>query len=130
MVCPLLNSNILNQLKMMAYNFLWNNKPDRMKRCETELRIEKGGLNMPDIETFWLSLKLTWSRRLMSPSCLWQKILHVNLLFCNHDMVDIWFGGPTLLRKVAGKMPNDFWKEIYFCYHYGRSSLLTPLLFL
>ena len=67
---------------------------------------------MPDIETFWLSLKLTWSRRLMSPSCLWQKILHVNLLFCNHDMVDIWFGGPTLLRKVAGKMSNDFWKEI------------------
>ena len=112
MVCPLLDHNILKDLKKMAYNFLWNNKPDRMKRCETELPLDKGGLSMPDIESFWLSLKLTWSRRLMSPSCLWQKILQANLLYCNHDMKDVWFGGPTLLRKVAGKMSNNFWKEI------------------
>ena len=112
MVCPLLNHNILKDLKKMAYDFLWKNKPDRMKRCETELRTDKGGLNMPDIETFWLSLKLTWSRRLMAPSCMWQKILEANLLYCNHEITDIWFGGPTLLKKMSEKISNNFWKEI------------------
>ena len=26
--------------------------------------------------------------------------------------MDIWFGGPTLLRKVSSKLTNNFWKEI------------------
>ena len=112
MVCPLADPNILKELKTMAYNFLWKNKPDRIKRSEAELPIEKGGLNMPDIETFWSSLKLTWSRRLMLPDCLWQKILKANLLYVNHDMMDIWFGGPMLLNLVAEKITNQFWKEI------------------
>ena len=112
MVCPLINSNILQELKKMAFNFLWKNKPDRIKRCEAELPIDRGGLNMPDIETFWHSLKLTWTRRLMLPSGMWYKILQANLLYSNHDVTDIWFGGPTLLRKIANKLSNDFWKEV------------------
>ena len=48
----------------------------------------------------------------MGPSCLWQKILQANLLYINHDLMDIWFGGPTLLRKVSSKLTNNFWKEI------------------
>ena len=112
MVCPLIDPNILQELKSMAFKFLWNNKPDRMKRCEAYLPVDKGGLNMPDIEIFWSSLKMTWARRLMTPSCLWQKILNLNLLYVNHDIGDIWYGGPTLLSAVAEKLSNNFWKEI------------------
>ena len=101
MVCPLQDSNILQDLKKMAFNFLWKNKPDRLKRCEAELPIDRGGLNMPDIETFWQSLKMTWSRRLLSESGLWHKILQTNLLYCNHDLRDIWFGGPSLLNEIG-----------------------------
>ena len=67
----------------------------------------------PDLKTFWSSLKLTWSRRLMSPNCFWQKILNLNLLFINHEMKDIWFGGPTMLRNIANKLSNIFWKELF-----------------
>ena len=112
MVCPLQDTNTLQDLKKMAFKFLWKNKPDRIKRCEAELPIERGGLNMPDIETFWKSLKMTWSRRLLSESSLWHKILQANLLYCNHDLRDIWFGGPTLLEKISNKFSNLFWKEI------------------
>ena len=72
----------------------------------------KGGLNLPDLEAFWASLKMSWSRRLMAPSCLWQKILELNLLYINHSMQDIWAGGPKLLNIIASKLSNSFWKEI------------------
>ena len=48
----------------------------------------------------------------MSPSCLWQTILQLNLLHINYEMGDIWHGGPTLLNIIAEKFTNLFWKEI------------------
>ena len=33
-------------------------------------------------------------------------------MYINHDMGDIWFGGPTLLRLISDKLSNLFWKEI------------------
>ena len=96
----------------MTFHFFWNGMPDRLKRCNVTLPHLKGGLNLPDLETFWASLKLTWARRLMYPNCLWQKILSLNLMYVNHNMGDIWFGGPTRLHAVAEKLSNLFWKEI------------------
>ena len=78
MVCPLTDLNNLNELKNMTFRFLWKGKPDRIKREDSYLPVSMGGLNMPDIECFWSSLKMSWARRLMSPSCLWQKILQLN----------------------------------------------------
>ena len=66
---------------------------------------------MPNIEQFWDSLKLSWSRRLMSSEGIWQKILQLNLLYNNYDMADIWYGGPTLVQKISEKMTNLFWRE-------------------
>ena len=112
MVCPLTDLNNLKELKNMTFRFLWKGKPDRIKREDSYLPVSMGGLNMPDIECFWSSLKMSWARRLMSPSCLWQKILQLNLLHINYDMGDIWYGGPTLLNIIAEKLTNLFWKEI------------------
>ena len=81
LVCPHISPNVLKELTLMSFKFLWRNKPDRMKRIDVVLPYEKGGLNMPDIETFWSSLKLSWTRRLMARDCLWQKILQLNLIF-------------------------------------------------
>ena len=66
---------------------------------------------MPNIEQFWDSLKLSWSRRLMSSEGIWQKILQLNLLYNNYEMADIWYGGPTLVQKISEKMTNLFWRE-------------------
>ena len=112
MVCPLLDHSLLTKLKNMSFNFLWNGKPDRMKRTESCLPAEKGGLSMPDIEAFWASFKMTWARRLTAPNCLWQKILQLNLLYVDHDIEELWYGGPTLLRKISNKLSNPFWKEV------------------
>ena len=112
LVCPHIETNIMKDLISSSFSCLWKNKPDRMKRCDATLTLEKGGLNMPDIVKFWASLKLSWSRRLMQNDCLWQKILQLNLLAAGHDLTDIWFGGPSLLKGIALKLDNLFWREI------------------
>ena len=48
----------------------------------------------------------------MAPNCLWQKILKLNLFYVDYDMGDLWYGGPTLLKKISDKLSNPFWKEV------------------
>ena len=46
LVCPHLGTENLAKLKNMIFKFLWNNKPDRMKREQVMLPVQKGGLNL------------------------------------------------------------------------------------
>ena len=46
------------------YNFLWDGKPDKIKRETITQDYEHGGLKMTDIETFIWSLKAGWVKRL------------------------------------------------------------------
>ena len=82
-----------------------------MKRSKSAIPCEKGGLKMPRIEPFWNSLKISWSRRLISTNSLWLKLLQLDLLENNFDLFDIWYGGPSLLNKISDKLKNSFWKE-------------------
>ena len=51
LVCPHVTTDMLNELTVMSFKFLWKNKPDRMKRVDTMLPLNKGSLIMPDIGT-------------------------------------------------------------------------------
>ena len=111
LVCPHMGTDNVGKLKSLIFKFLWNNKPDRMKRKHAMLPTSRGGINLPDLEMFWASLKMSWARRLMTSSGLWQKILELNLLYADHDIDDVWFGGPTKIKLIASKISNIFWKE-------------------
>ena len=112
LVCPHLGQDRANLLNKLSYQFLWSNKPDRVKRTEAVLPVKYGGLNMPDIKTFWESLKCTWARRLMSYGTAWHKVLQANLLSCGLDFNEFLFSGPNELNKCALKLTNYFWKEV------------------
>ena len=111
LVCPHMEADHSLKLRNLIFGFLWKNKPDRIKRSYAMLPIDKGGLNLPDLEKFWASLKMSWARRLMKPDCLWQKILSLNLIYIDHNLEEIWFGGPKKLKIISGKLSNLFWKE-------------------
>ena len=112
LVCPHLGEEKANLVSKMSYNFLWNNKPDRMKRSEAILPVQQGGLNMPEIRTFWESLKCSWARRLMNYGTAWHKILQANLLACNVEITELFYSGPNELKKIASNLKNEFWKEV------------------
>jgi hypothetical protein len=46
------------------YSFIWNGKPDKVKRLTLLGDYEKGGLNMVDINSYFKSLKVSWGKRL------------------------------------------------------------------
>ena len=54
----------INRLEKSMYNFLWDGKPDKIKRETITQDYDHGGLKMIDIETFIWSLKAGWVKRL------------------------------------------------------------------
>ena len=91
----------MKELTSESYKFLWSGKPDRIKKSIATLPVATGGLNMPNIEQFWNSLKISWVRRLASSESAWVKILQVELQEINYDIREIWYKGPEDFSKIA-----------------------------
>jgi uncharacterized membrane protein len=50
----------------IAYQFIWHNKPDKIKRQTLIAEYEKGGLKMIDICSFLKAQKAMWVKRFMT----------------------------------------------------------------
>lgn len=55
----------LKRIEKIMYNFLWDGKPERIKRDILIGEYEKGGLKMIDIQLFIKSLKVSWIKRIL-----------------------------------------------------------------
>ena len=55
-------------LKKIMFNFLWDKKPDKIKRDIITQDYKDGGLKMIDIEMFLNSLKSSWRKRILDTS--------------------------------------------------------------
>lgn len=60
MVLPNPPDHYLNELNKLFFNFIWNSKPDKVKRSVLCNGKANGGLNMLDVYTFATSLKTRW----------------------------------------------------------------------
>ena len=67
---------ILNDLNKLLFNFIWDGKPDKIKREQICTNKLKGGLNMTKIYNFEKSLKLNWLKQIFTGSTkIWLYIL-------------------------------------------------------
>ena len=94
----------LKQLIRTIYSFIWENKPDKIKREILCLEHKFGGLKMLDIEEYIKGLKLTWVRRLLKNNTKLKKLIESTE---NIDIEKLVFLGPP------NKCKNPFWKEIF-----------------
>ena len=62
--------NIIKQINKIIFGFLWN-KRDRIKRKTIIAKLEKGGLNLVDIEAKINALKATWVSKLLTCDSSW-----------------------------------------------------------
>ena len=53
------HDNCVKDLQKICFQFVWNGKQDRIARKMTIKDVKSGGLNIPDIKTYILALKLT-----------------------------------------------------------------------
>ena len=75
------NHTAIKDINVMFYNFLWNDKGDKIKRNIMINDYSEGGLKMIDIASFNRSLKATWIKKYLDKeSCgSWKAFLTQNL---------------------------------------------------
>ena len=98
----------IKQLNSRLFAFLWNNKPDKIKRNYVTQDYTNGGLRMVNIECFIESLKLTWMNRLFkSESQPWLQLFEKTI----SPISKLALYGSTWCDLLINKTQNEFWKE-------------------
>ena len=111
LVVPSLTKNDLQKLEKIFFNFLWSNKTAKVSKVDCYKPLNKGGLAMVDVATFWQSLKCSWTRRLLATDAFWPKILEKNLEQLNLTTNELLFSGPSTLITISKKISNKFWQN-------------------
>ena len=66
LVLPDTDKDLIKKLETSLFAFLWDNKPDKIRRDDTKLEQKQGGIGMPDVLKFWTAFKFSWLRRLLT----------------------------------------------------------------
>jgi hypothetical protein len=70
----------IEQIIELAFGFLWNKKPDKIKRKTIISTYEDGGLRMTEIKSFIKAQKVMWIKRFLSPEkASWKALLNLCL---------------------------------------------------
>ena len=75
------DQNCINKIKKLMFQFLWDNKPEKISRDKIIQDYCHGGLKMLDIDKFIQSLKCSWVKRLkFRPYSKWVQLYETMLL--------------------------------------------------
>ena len=114
MSIPLPGKGFCENLNKKLYNFVWDDKPEKIKCVILSQNKVNGGLKMPNIVNFIDALKCTWIRRiLVSPNRPWVRLFESSYCSLN-DLINY---GPRWGIKVKDNIQNDFWKEIFLTWN-------------
>ena len=101
---PSPKENIINQLVSKIYSFIWDNKPDKVKRQVLSQNCDMGGLKMLNIKMYIKGLKLSWIRRII------KKDLKITKVLLSSEKIDI----TQLLNSGHKKqLNNPCWEEVF-----------------
>ena len=113
----------LKILNKSIFNFIWNSKVEKVKRCTLTQDYSQGGLRMIDVTKQILSFRLRWLGRLLDDSeGPWKNMCHywynciggINLLLhCNYD---------HKLLDLRGVQLPDFYLEILQAWNYVKNN--------
>ena len=114
LIClPSPSLKLSKEINKLFYNFLWNEKPDQIKRIIAQQTFVKGGLDMIDFKLFDESLKISWIRRLTESEAAWTKIVKKAYPF----LFNIPKFGDQYQSVILNKLENQFWENVTTCYY-------------
>ena len=115
LVIPNPTKQMFKRIESIFFRFLWNNKSEKVCREDAKLPEKLGGLNVPDVEKFWLSFKFSWLRRSLITDSFWPKILSKQILISHGTLYhpcELLTLGPALLAQIGKKLKNKFWCQV------------------
>ena len=101
--------NLIKDLTLLFYKFIWNGKRDKIKRKMLYTSLEEGGLNLTEINIFMDSLKVTRIRKMLKEDkSRWMTLL-------KEDVPDLdlqkYSGSRFLFSKRSAV--NPFWCDVF-----------------
>ena len=112
--------SIIKELNQIAFDFIWQGKPDKVNRTTVIADYEEGGLKMLDVECFINAQKVMWVKRLLAkkdegswkiyPQRLLSKILHNHSFQCNFNLKQIKFQIQPFYKQLF-----EAWNKIKEC---------------
>ena len=89
-VLPNTGQNYLKDIDSLIFNFLWDNKPPKIKReVILQQKATQGGLNFTDIYTYSKSVKFQWVKKLLDSSfeSSWNDIIKLRYHIFNQNFI-------------------------------------------
>ena len=106
------NPNIahLKLLESELKFFISDGNPNVVDETTRKMAVKYGGFGVPNINTFWKAIRMSWLRRSIASESTWFK-LHCHEV--SPDAFDPVKSNFESLSKAKGKCMNPFWKEVY-----------------
>ena len=95
------------------FKFIWNGKPDKIKRKVLFNTTENGGLKVPHLRSYFDSMKVSRVKRLCSLRSAAWKSLAVHLIGSSNEMWKYNFDTDSILIK---KIKSNFWTQVAKCW--------------
>ena len=134
-ILPIPNDLFVKELENMFYRFVWNNKPDKIKRSILSQQNKNGGIQMPILKNILISLKASWLKRLLKCSNReWIDVFQKTI--CDRKSLTVF--GMEYIKKLSFTCKNPFWQDVFSSYYRINKSntpkiysniLYTPLWF-
>ena len=101
------SESFLKTLNTILYKFLWNGKPDKIRRSTTALSHMQGGLKMINIHHFDKALKISWIKKLITqPNSQWYRLMTIMY----ENISQFLNFGDQWCSKIAQN--NQFWLDV------------------
>ena len=93
----------------MLFQFIWQNKPEKVKRELLLQDYKNGGIKMPDIQNVITSLKSSWIKRRYLNNNKWGILFQSTTGVSTRDLTI--YGDYSIASKIDS-IQNKFWKDV------------------
>ena len=105
---PTPSDEFIKKVETQIYHFLWDGKPDKIKRSQVVQHYKNAGLNMLDIKNFIKSLKISWFKRLIDSNDNPWIHLFKNTISPIHSLYEL---GDLNIISIIQTTNNEFWRS-------------------
>lgn len=108
---PSPDHNFFKEANNIIYKFIWDNKPDKIKRSVLINDYSAGGTNLIHLESFAKSMKIFWVKKILNDTynTEWKTLILDKIQKFGGNY--IWHYHSESIKKIGTKL-NPFWNDV------------------